>query len=260
MSVASLTQGVHRGGLLGAGGLVFVLAGCAFLQTHQHESASFVPMSAASGNEQALSNSAPESSHEPESSQELAETQTTALQPEPEDDPVATISSQSLTRPQPQPDMVIERPPEAPAAHTDPVPPSIRPATVQTVPVPPAEIAPTPPQPQTVQAETYPVRRADFIVKFRANSSIDEVISTWRRDREAARARFETWAASDPLFSQMDVSGCSYSGELILSTEIGGGPLPVEAEVDALIERIRNHGAVAYADPDFTAHPGVREN
>jgi hypothetical protein len=210
-------------------------------------------MSAASHVEPVASHTKPDTAHD------LAETQTTVIYPEPASETVSAVTSQSVTHPQPLPERVIERPPET-VAEAAPEPSGIRPATVQTAPVRPAQTNTTPPQPQSVQAETFPVRRADFIVKFRANPSIDEVISTWRRDRDAARARFETWASGDPLFSQMEVSGCSYSGELILSTEIGGGPLPAEAEVDALVGRIRAHGAVAYADPDFTAHPGVREN
>lgn len=253
MSVASLTQGIHRGGLLGACSLVLVLAGCAFLQSHQHDTAAFVPVSAASHIEPVASHAKPDTAHD------LADAQSTVLYPEPASETVSAVTSQSVTRPQPLPDMVVERPPET-VADPAPQPSGIGPATQQTVPVPPPQASTTPPQPRPVQAETFPVRRADFIVKFRANPSIDEVISTWRRDRDAARAYFQTWAAGDPLFSQMEVSGCSYSGELILSTDIGGGPLPAEAEVDALVERIRAHGAVAYADPDFTAHPGVREN
>ena len=259
MSVALASHGRHMGGLLGAGGLMLVLAGCAFLQSHQHGTG-FSPTQATPG----LEILAPDA-EEPVISGPT-ETELAALDPTPVSEPSQTISSEAITRPQPRPDMALERPPSGPAHATapefapaptirDPEPARVEPAIAQ-----PQQVRPQPPaQPTPVQAESYPVRRADVIVKFRADPAIDQVISTWRRDRASAEAAFAAWAAADPLFSQMTIAGCSYSGELILSKEIGGGVVPAEAEVDTLTEQIRAHSAVAYADPDFTAHPGAGE-
>lgn len=236
MSVARTTPGLHLGGLLGAGSLMLVLAGCAFLQSYQHETRSdFISLPASSA----------------------------LVVPEPGDGPpVAELGTPPVQAEPPMAEMVpLDQP--VPIVEPPALPEIVEPAILQTEQVavapPPARPAP-PPGLRPAQAETFPVRRAEFIVKFRANDAIDDVIATWRRDRAGAEATFAEWAASDPLFSQMTIAGCSYSGELILATEVGGGPLPAEAEVDALIQRIRSHSAVAYADPDFTAHPGAQEN
>ncbi|MEM1106353.1 MAG: hypothetical protein AAGH87_08165 [Pseudomonadota bacterium] len=109
---------------------------------------------------------------------------------------------------------------------------------------------PQPPEPSA------PAQPATFIVKFNNDAVIDDVIATWRRDRPAAKAMFADWAKGDPLFSNMDVVSCSYSGELILETLVPAGPDQARIQVRNLVEAIRGHGAVRYADPDFTAQPG----
>ncbi|MCI4644060.1 MAG: hypothetical protein MRY64_04690 [Hyphomonadaceae bacterium] len=249
MSVASTSASVHMGGLLGAGGLFLVLAGCAMLQSYQQDTAaSFVPGRAAS------SIAAPDGAGVMTgASQESPHVTTTA--PDEAVDPVAVpVALVEMPEPEVQPET---RPVSIPEPDILPDPAPALPATVVT----PPPVAPPPqPQPRPVQVQTYPTRQADFIIKFKANETLDTVISTWRRDRAGAEAAFRDWAASDPLFSQMKISGCSYSGELVLSTEVGGGAQPAEAEVDALVRAIRAHGAVVYADPDFTAHPGTRGN
>lgn len=106
------------------------------------------------------------------------------------------------------------------------------------------------------QAETLRPMQATFIVKFKPDPAIDDVIANWRRDREGAIAQFANWAEGDPVFGDMTLEGCSYSGELLLSRKIEAPLSGPQSLVTALTNDIRSHGAVAYADPDFTAHPG----
>lgn len=119
------------------------------------------------------------------------------------------------------------------------------------------------PRPRSVERAAQPAqaatqtRQAAFIVKLRGEPMIDEVISNCRSDRAAADALWQNWSEGDEVFSGMTLESCSYSGELILGAEITAGPQGTEAGVDALLSRIRNHGSVAYADPDFTAFPGA---
>lgn len=128
----------------------------------------------------------------------------------------------------------------------------------------PPTLAPAPsPQPERPgpKAETIgPVQPATFIVKFRENAAIDTVVANWRSDREAAKAAFTDWAEGDPIFAQMNVVGCSYSGELVLEAPVPVSPASARSRVREMIEQIRGHSAVAYADPDFTAQPGLAEN
>lgn len=109
-------------------------------------------------------------------------------------------------------------------------------------------------------AATGPTQPATFIVKFRETPQIDDVIANWRRDKEAAKAIFSTWSADDPVFSSMTIEDCSYSGELILQADIPAAPATARQSVNDILGRIRGHSAVAYADPDFTAQPGMTEN
>lgn len=109
---------------------------------------------------------------------------------------------------------------------------------------------------QPAQAGTL-MRSASFIVKLRGEPIIDEIIANCRSDRAAAEALWLDWSEGDAVFSGMTLQSCSYSGELILDAEITDGPQGLESAVDALLSRIRDHGSVAYADPDFTAFPGA---
>ena len=99
----------------------------------------------------------------------------------------------------------------------------------------------------------------DFIVKVKDVEAIDQAIAMCRRDLEKAQAMFGDWAASDAVFSGMQLVGCSYSGELIVRQALTAVPAGGERQVDALLERIRGHENVAYADPDFTARVGLQE-
>lgn len=139
--------------------------------------------------------------------------------------------------------------------------PSLTPAERPIAPQPPISI----PEPQIVdesplvvpaQAKTLRPMQATFIVKFKPDPAIDDVIANWRRDREGALAQFASWAEGDPVFGDMTLEGCSYSGELLLSRKIEAPLSGPQSLVSALTNDIRSHGAVAYADPDFTAHPG----
>ncbi|MEO0465711.1 MAG: hypothetical protein AAF216_04145 [Pseudomonadota bacterium] len=131
-----------------------------------------------------------------------------------------------------------------------PSPPQVKPASLET-PVQTVEPAPEP-----ATAETMTDVRATFIVKFKPDPAIDDVIANWRSNREAALARFAGWAADDPLFSEMTLEGCSYSGELLLARSLSVQSTGARGAVSTLTGDIRSHSAVAYADPDFTAHPG----
>lgn len=99
---------------------------------------------------------------------------------------------------------------------------------------------------------------ASFIVKIRGHDEVDDLISTWRRDQAAAKAAFEDWSQGRGVLGELDLTGCSYSGELILTRRFGEDEVMTRAHVSDLLEQIRALDAVAYADPDFTAYPGAQ--
>lgn len=219
-----MSSGTHFGGLLGGAGLAIVALGCAFLQAEQAGSSLTVPTIASTG----MQREAPRADR-------------------PEDLFLPPTMTLSEVPDAPAPLSSIENEPDIIAASgplTIATAPSLQPAR-QPVPTPDAG---------------EPVQPATFIVKFRETDAIDEVIANWRRDRDAAEAAYAAWAQDDPLFSTMEVVGCSYSGELILEASVPAAPAAARARVGALVDLIRGHSAVAYADPDFTAQPGLSEN
>lgn len=120
--------------------------------------------------------------------------------------------------------------------------------------VTPASEAPETPPPEA--AQTPAPGHADFIVKFKDAAAIDDTLAHCRRNRAAAEAYFREWASKEAPFEAMELTGCSYSGELLLRYAFAPGAPIGEAQVDRLLARIRAHENVAYADPDFTAYPG----
>lgn len=210
----------HHGGLIGGVGLALTLAGCTYL--------------AAAG--------------------PGAEAQAWWPMPTRHLETPATVNPEADAEPISRGAMEADA--AAPASVPDviPSPPVVKPEREETVVAAPAVDAPvyTP-----VQAETLSPIKATFIVKFKPDPAIDDVIAGWRNDREAAIAGFAGWAEDDPVFGEMTLEGCSYSGELLLSRSLEAPVNGARGAVSALTTDIRGHSAVAYADPDFTAHPGM---
>ncbi len=98
---------------------------------------------------------------------------------------------------------------------------------------------------------------ASFIVKIKGHPPVDDLIRTWRRDQAAARLAFEEWSQDRGILSELDLTDCSYSGELILTRRFAEDEVMTRASVSAVLEKIRSADSVAYADPDFTAYPGT---
>lgn len=100
------------------------------------------------------------------------------------------------------------------------------------------------------RAQTVEYRTARYVVKVR-DGEAEALSRLYFRDREAAKASFETWAADKPLFRSMALVGCTYGGELVLQPEAGDADTGPSG--DLLLEALRAHPLVAYADPDYVA-------
>lgn len=238
-----MSTGVHFGGLLGGGGLAILAAGCAYLQAQQASTVWQMPVAATAGLDQEDKAPAKAASQVPATV--ITETATPVAEPV----PVAVTQKPAL----PAPDSTSSEDRRAMFA-----------ATGSAALEPPTQ-AQTARQLQTQSREAAlgeeaPKQAATFIVKFKANEAIDNVIASWRRDKAAAEATFAQWAEGDAVFGDMRIVGCSYSGELILETRVPAGPGAARAGVDRVLTAIRGHASVSYADPDFTAQPGRSEN
>lgn len=110
---------------------------------------------------------------------------------------------------------------------------------------------------KVIPAQAATGGEASFIVKVKGHPEIDELARTWRRDQPAARRAFEEWSQGRGILGELELTGCSYSGELILTRRFAEDEVMTRASVNAVLEKIRSVESVAYADPDFTAYPGT---
>lgn len=124
----------------------------------------------------------------------------------------------------------------------------------------PLQVSHLPGDDKALPAQAATGGEASFIVRIKGEEAVDALIKTWRRDRDAAKAAYETWAQGRGIFGELELTGCSYSGELILTRRFAEDEVMTRSRVSDMLENLRAKETVAYADPDFTAFPGNREN
>ncbi len=100
------------------------------------------------------------------------------------------------------------------------------------------------------QARTESTRAPRFVVKVK-DGEVEALSRLYFRDRAAATASFEAWAADKAVFASMDLVSCTYGGELVLQAEPSAQPASRSGET--VLEALRTHPLVAYADPDYVA-------
>ena len=75
-------------------------------------------------------------------------------------------------------------------------------------------------------------------------------------DRDTALAAFDDLAADIPALKEFKLVGASYSGEISLAYTLPAGVDATRGRIEEIRTRILSIDGVAYADPDFVAHPG----
>ena len=95
-----------------------------------------------------------------------------------------------------------------------------------------------------------------FIVRLKGRPEIDTICRNYKRDRAAAEAAFADLAAEIPTLRDFRLVGASYSGEINLTYRLPPGVEPTRGQIEDIRKRILSIDGVAYADPDFVAHPG----
>ncbi|MBY9066073.1 hypothetical protein K1X12_04135 [Hyphomonas sp. WL0036] len=158
----------------------------------------------------------------------------------------------------PATDMTFDPPPGRPAIIIDPEP----------APLPPEEPEEAPtasPIPQvTIQQEgstgVLPARAGTaevvFIVRLKGAPEVDTITRNFKRDPAAAQAAWVELTQRIPALAEFELSGASYSGEMRLSRRLADASPESIKEVQASLLAI---DGVAYADPDYVAHPGQKD-
>ena len=94
-----------------------------------------------------------------------------------------------------------------------------------------------------------------FIVRIKGAPEIDTIARNFKRNRETAEAAFADLVTAHPALAEFELVGASYSGEIKLSFTLPPGVSPTRDVVMDIKQKIMAIEGVAYADPDYIAHP-----
>lgn len=177
-----------------------------------------------------------------------------------ENEPAGLAGAASVERPAASLPDETERP-AAPANHTN----APEPASEAQLPRPETHILDAPsglvvtPQ-QTGGAAPLPANAQDsevvFIVRLKGEPDVDTIAQTFKRDRPTAEEAFARLSEKRPELGDFTLVGASFSGEIRLSYRMPPGQAATPAAIDAIKTRLLAIEGVAYADPDYVAHPG----
>ncbi|MFN7055164.1 hypothetical protein [Hyphomonas sp.] len=153
-------------------------------------------------------------------------------------------------------------------ASVEVIPPAIARPVIDPEPAPLSEVSPATRPPVALlspqQAGGGPVSipaRAGmaevvYIVRLRGAPEADLITRNFRRDPQAAYAAWADLIERVPELAEFELAGATYSGELRLLFRM---PSATPAAVRAIQDRLLAIEGVAYADPDFIAHPGKED-
>ncbi|OYW87233.1 MAG: hypothetical protein B7Z22_04935 [Hyphomonas sp. 32-62-5] len=171
---------------------------------------------------------------------------------------LASVSGQSPAAqlPPSPPPPAFDPPPGRPALIIDPEPAPLPPEE-------PEDAAPVIPQ-ATIQQQggsgVLPARAGTaevvFIVRLKGAPEVDIITRNFKRDPAAAQAAWVELTARIPVLAEFELSGASYSGEMRLSRRLAEATPSAIKEVQ---DRLLAIEGVAYADPDYVAHPGQKD-
>lgn len=171
---------------------------------------------------------------------------------------MADTGAQAVPAPPPEgSNMPFDPPPGRPSLIIDPEP----------APLPPDEpeeetVSPVPGV--TIQGEgggsVLPARAGTaevvFIVRLKGAPEVDVITRNFKRDPAAAQAAWVELTARIPVLAEFELSGASYSGEMRLSRRLAEA---TPAAIKQVQDRLLAIDGVAYADPDYVAHPGQKD-
>ncbi|MEH6695075.1 MAG: hypothetical protein V7675_08530 [Hyphomonas sp.] len=130
----------------------------------------------------------------------------------------------------------------------------------ETAPVAPAEepfIQPEAAPPAVITAEARGAE-VTFIVRIKGAPEIDSVARLYKKDPAAAEQAFSDYVRRTPQLENFSLVGASYSGEIKLAYQMPPGTEPTRAAISDVQKKIMAVDGVAYADPDYVAHPGEK--
>lgn len=169
----------------------------------------------------------------------------------------ANDQSHSEALPPSSPRPAFDPPPGRPALIIDPEPAPLPPDD------PEEDAVPLIPQ-VTIQQQggsgVLPARAGTaevvFIVRLKGAPEVDIITRNFKRDPAAAQTAWLELTTRIPVLAEFELSGASYSGEIRLSRRLAEATPEAIKQVQ---DRLLAIEGVAYADPDYVAHPGQKD-
>ena len=175
--------------------------------------------------------------------------------PDEGDQPAVTISGMSDAQPASPADDRVDRAID-PLIGTMPAVPAPLDSADRPVDEPIAQPEQAGPNVITAQAKGAEVT---FIVRIKGAPEIDSVARLYKKDPAAAEQAFAEYVRRTPELKDFSLVGASYSGEVKLAYQMPMGVEPTRAEIRSVQDKIMAVDGVAYADPDYVAHPGKED-
>lgn len=158
-----------------------------------------------------------------------------------------------------RPEMSFDPPPGRPSPVIDPEPAPLPPDDVE------GQDAQASPIPQvTVQKQggstVLPARAGTaevvFIVRLKGAPEVDLITRNFKRDPATAQLAWAELTQRIPVLAEFELTGASYAGEMRLSRRLAQATPEAIRQVQ---DRLLAIDGVAYADPDYVAHPGQKD-
>lgn len=96
----------------------------------------------------------------------------------------------------------------------------------------------------------------EIVVKFKNDGPVKDIIDSFWKDQNSARAKFDAWKAGKPDFASLKLDRVTYSNELVL---VHTGASAADTRLPAMREiakKLAGNADISYAEPNMTAHPG----
>lgn len=96
----------------------------------------------------------------------------------------------------------------------------------------------------------------EIVVKFKNDGPVKDIIDSFWKDQNSARAKFEAWKSGKGDFANLKLDRVTYSNELVLvhtSATAADTRLPAMREI---AKKLAGNADISYAEPNMTAHPG----
>ncbi len=96
----------------------------------------------------------------------------------------------------------------------------------------------------------------EIVVKLKDDSKIKDIIDAFWKDQPSAKAKFEAFKTSHPVFAGLKLDRVTYSNELVLVNDGATPPAGRLAAMREIAKKLNGAPEISYAEPNMTAQAG----